>query len=168
MTFVHRIWRPAVALGLLLVAAGVAMPVLASPLDVSIVDKTFQPATTTVNVGDTVTWTVTQAIADPHSVTAGKPGDTGTPLFDSGIKLHKDGDSYKFTFDKAGTYPYYCQVHPKVMTGVIQVLAPGQTPGGEGGEPIPPERKLLGAAILAVTLAVLFGAAALWRRMNPA
>jgi len=180
MTFVHRIWRPAVALGLLFVAAGVAVPVLASPLDVSIVDKTFQPATTTVNVGDTVTWTVTQAIADPHSVTAGKPGDTGTPLFDSGIKLQKNGDSYKFTFDKAGTYDYYCQVHPTVMTGVIQVLAPGQTPGGEtpgvtsgatggeGGEPVPPERRLLGAAILAVTLAVLFGAAALWRRMNPA
>jgi hypothetical protein len=66
------------------------------------------------------------------------------------------------------------------MTGTIEVLAPGQTPGGEtrgvtggaiggeGGEPIPPERKLLGAAVLAVTLSLLFGAAALWRRMNPA
>ena len=181
MTLVDRAWRPVLVVGLLLAAAAIAVPVVAKNADVGIVDLSFQPATITVDAGDTVTWTVTKAIGQQHSVTSGKPGDADAgKVFDSGITLQNNGDTYQFKFDTPGTYDYYCQVHPTVMTGVIQVLAPGQTPGtetpgatggvtgGEGGEPIPPERKLLGAAILAVTLAVLFGAAALWRRMNPA
>lgn len=38
----------------------------------------------------------------------------------------------------------------------------------EAGVPVPPERKLLAAGVLAATLVILFGAAAVWRRMNPA
>jgi plastocyanin len=202
MTFVPRIahrnrrptWRLALALGLLLESAVVVATVVASPLDVSIVDKSFQPATTTVNVGDTVTWTVTQSNGELHSVTSGKPGTDQGKDFDSGIVLKDNGQSYQFTFAKAGTYDYFCQVHASVMTGQVIVTAAGQSPPPaseapatsaapsaapsaaasaapvvrEPREAIPPERKLLGAAILAVTLVVLFGAAALWRRMNPA
>jgi plastocyanin len=189
MTLVHRTWRLALVLGLLLASVAVATTVLASPLDVSIVDKTFQPATITVNVGDTVTWTVTQAIGEPHSVTSGKPGTDQGKDFDSGIGLKDNGQSFPFTFDKPGTYDYFCQVHPTVMTGQVIVTAAGQSPPAseapaasagpsaaateapvarESGEPVQPERRLIGAGILAVTLILLFGAAALWRRMNSA
>jgi hypothetical protein len=64
------------------------------------------------------------------------------------------------------------------MTGEILVLAPGETapsepaaseaPAHEAREAISDERKLLGAGILAVTLIVLFAAAWVYRRMNPA
>lgn len=41
-------------------------------------------------------------------------------------------------------------------------------PPHELRDPIPPERKLTAAGLLAATLVILFGAAAVWRRMNPA
>ena len=53
--------------------------------------------------------------------------------------------------------------------------APGSSEGPEASEPphelrdpIPADRKLLAAGILGATLVILFGAAAVWRRMNPA
>jgi plastocyanin len=194
MTLVHRTWRLALALGLLFVAAGAALPAIAKDVGVSIVDKSFDPANITVNAGDVVTWTVTKSIGEPHSVTSGKPGTDQGKDFDSGIGLKDDGQSFQFTFDKPGTYDYFCQVHPTVMTGQVIVVASGQSPAAasegpasspeaspagtpaateapiapEASEPIPPERKLIAAGILAATLIVLFGAAWFWRRMNPA
>ncbi|HEX2626095.1 MAG TPA: plastocyanin/azurin family copper-binding protein, partial [Candidatus Limnocylindrales bacterium] len=77
-----------------------------------------------------------------------------------------NGGTFSFKFDAAGTYAYFCQVHPS-MTGTITVLAAGENPGeSEAGIPI--ERRAIGAGILIVTLVVLFGAAMVWRRMNPA
>jgi hypothetical protein len=38
--------------------------------------------------------------------------------FDSGLM----GSSYKTAFDKAGEYPYFCQVHPQ-MVGLVIVKA---------------------------------------------
>jgi plastocyanin len=125
MTIVRRTWRLAFATGVLLVAAGLALPVLASPLDVSIVGKSFQPATLTVQAGDTVTWTVTQAIGEPHSVTSGSPGADQGKQFDSGIGLKDNGLTFKFTFQQPGTYNYFCQVHPALMTGQVVVMAAG-------------------------------------------
>ena len=74
MTFVPRAWRLALVLAVLALAAGLAVPALAKNADVSIVGTSFQPATITVGVGDTVTWTTTQSIGQQHSVTSGKPG----------------------------------------------------------------------------------------------
>ena len=36
-------------------------------------------------------------------------------------QLAKKGDSFSFTYDKAGTYPYYCDIH-KGMNGEIVVV----------------------------------------------
>jgi plastocyanin len=199
MTLVHRTWRLALVAGLLLLATGVAVPALANPADVSIVDKSFQPASITIQAGDTVTWTVTQSIGEPHSVTSGTPGAIQGKEFDSGIGLKDNGQSFQFTFQQPGTYDYFCQVHPAQMIGQVIVQAPGasapaanggptgspaasaaaaspaaspaatQTPvAPEASEPISPERRLIAAGILAATLVVLFGAAMVWRRMNPA
>ena len=159
MTLVHRTWRLAVVLGLLLVAV-LAVPALAKGVGVSIEDKAYKPETIEVEVGDTVTWTVTKSIGEPHSVTAGKPEDT-SHAFDSGIEaLKDDGSKYEHTFDAPGTYEYYCTVHADVMKGVVEVL--------EAHEPITPEKRLISGGILVVTLVVLFVANWFWRRMNPA
>lgn len=172
MTVVPASRRAVLAAGLLLVTLALAAPVLASTVPVSIVDKTFDPAGIVVAEGDTVTWTVTKSIDEPHTVTSGESGaaDAGK-LFDSGLqdteKLKANGKTFSYTFDEAGTYAYFCQVHPTTMKGTVTVLAAGQAPG-ESTEGIPMERRLIGAGILLVTLIVLFGAAVAWRRMNPA
>ena len=166
----------------------------AGPTPISIIDQSFQPADATIQVGDTVTWTVTKAIADPHSVTSGTPSDSGK-VFDSKPTLHVNGDTFSYTFNAAGSFPYYCIVHPSQMHGTITVLgaagsgAPASSPGASSapassgapsasGSPGPgalPEvdkppvsgtDKLIAAGILGVTLVILFGAARLWRRVN--
>jgi plastocyanin len=77
----------------------------------------FSPATLTVKVGTTVTWTnMTQA---GHTVTS----DDGKS-FDSGISnpIAASGGTYSFTFTKAGTFPYHCQIHP-FMKATITVTS---------------------------------------------
>lgn len=179
MSFVHRTRRLALGGGLLLVALALVGPVLAATVAVSIEGKSFSPGEIVVHQGDTVTWSVTKSIGEPHTVTSGKPSDADKgSVFDSGkddpdlAKLKDQGATFSFTFDKAGTYPYFCVVHPVDMTGKVVVLAPGETPGagtpGEAEVGIPVERRLIGGGILVVTLVVLFSAAVVWRRMNPA
>lgn len=79
---------------------------------VTIANFAFSPGTTTVHVGDTVTWTNEDSA--PHTATA-KDGS-----FDTGI-LTK-GRSASHTFTQPGTFTYYCSVHP-YMHGTVVVLA---------------------------------------------
>ncbi len=76
---------------------------------VSVEDNSFGPATLTVAVGDTVTWTWNGA--NRHSVTF----DDGTtsPTQSSGTFLR--------VFSSAGTYPYHCVVHGAAMSGTVTV-----------------------------------------------
>lgn len=84
----------------------------------------FKPDDLTVDAGDTVTWKQT----DPgvHTVTSGTvaQGAAGVAeepdgTFDSGGIA--TGDSFEFTFDEAGTYRYFCSVHPATMRGEVHV-----------------------------------------------
>ncbi|HTK45925.1 MAG TPA: plastocyanin/azurin family copper-binding protein [Patescibacteria group bacterium] len=126
MTFVPRAWRIALIAGVLVVGGAIAVPALAKNADVSIVGTSFQPPTITVEAGDTVTWTTTQSIGQPHSVTSGRPGDADAgKVFDSGIGLQDNGQAFPFTFNTPGTYDYFCQVHPTQMTGQVIVTAAG-------------------------------------------
>ena len=139
---------------------------------ISIIQKTFQPSTLTVHTGDKVTWTVTQAIADSHSVTSGSYKDTANAgkVFDSGIKLKNNGDSFSYTFTTAGTFTFFCEVHPDTMSGTITVVDASGASGGEasGAGPIPTSSKVIAAVVLIVVLLLLFGWARIYRRMNPA
>ena len=63
-----------------------------------------------MNAGTTVTWTNNDGA--PHSVAATDGPSTGaktTGLFDSGNL--GSGQTFSFTFDKAGTYYYDCTLH---------------------------------------------------------
>ncbi len=71
----------------------------------------FNPATITVSKGTTVTWTNEDSA--PHTVTT-----TNAPVaFDSG-RMSK-GEQFSQTFDAAGTYEYYCSIHPNMKGKVI-------------------------------------------------
>ena len=166
--------RIAVAAPVLFVLAVAVAPVLAANSAVGIVGKAFQPATITISKGDTVTWTVDQSIGEPHSVTSGTPKDAGK-VFDSGINLKDNGQSFKWTFDQAGEFSYFCVVHPDTMTGKVVVLAEGASPPPSVEPPptaehtgVPAERRLLAGTVLVIALVLMFAGAWLWRRMNPA
>jgi plastocyanin len=70
----------------------------------------FGPQTLTVPVGTTVTWSNSDDI--PHTAVSTEG------VFKS--KVLDTDEKFSFTFTKAGTYPYYCTIHPK-MTGKIVV-----------------------------------------------
>ena len=76
----------------------------------------FSPASLTINVGDTVEWTNTDTAA--HTVTSGSPANGPSGVFDSSLIM--GGASFENTFDEAGSYDYFCMVHPW-MVGNIQV-----------------------------------------------
>lgn len=76
---------------------------------VQISNFNFSPATLTVKVGDTVTWTNQDSAG--HSVTA----DDNS--FNTGII--DQGKSGTMTFSTAGTYTYHCSVHPSMKGTII-------------------------------------------------
>ena len=82
----------------------------AASVDVKIDNFSFGPQTLTVSVGTTVVWTNRDDI--PHTVVS------TDGVFKS--KVRDTDEKFSFTFNTAGTYPYFCSVHPK-MTGKIVV-----------------------------------------------
>jgi manganese oxidase len=67
----------------------------------------FVPDTLTVKVGTTVTWVNQDGYV--HTVTSGTSPSDRSGLFDSGNL--NGGETFSFTFDKAGTYDYFCIPH---------------------------------------------------------
>jgi plastocyanin len=74
------------------------------------------PHEVTISVGDTVSWSNDDSAA--HTVTSGSVDAGLTGVFDSGLFV--SNSRFEFTFDKAGTFDYFCMVHPW-MTGVVIV-----------------------------------------------
>ena len=83
----------------------------AEPNTITIDNFAFGPSPLTVAVGTTVTWI--NKDEEPHTVV-----NPGNKLFKSGA-LDTD-DKFTFTFDKPGTYQYFCSIHP-YMTGTVIV-----------------------------------------------
>jgi amicyanin len=77
---------------------------------VNIDNFVFGPPTITVPVGATVTWTNKDDIPHTSVSTEG--------VFKS--KVLDTDEKFSYTFTKAGTYAYYCTIHPK-MTGKVVV-----------------------------------------------
>jgi plastocyanin len=83
-----------------------------SATEVKIDNFSFSPATVTVPAGTSVTWVNRDDI--PHTVVS-----TDDPRVFKSKVLDTD-EKFSFTFDKPGTYSYFCSVHPK-MTGKVVV-----------------------------------------------
>jgi plastocyanin len=86
------------------------------PNEVFMVGQSFTPSTLEVEVGTTVRWENNSS--ETHTVTSGTNG-TYDGNFDSGNV--SPGGSYTYTFNEAGTFPYFCIPHPN-MTGTITVV----------------------------------------------
>lgn len=118
------------------VVAGGATP------DSAVTNMSFYPSTITIDVGDSVTWTM---VGDAHTVTflsgapqpsalsptaavpAGGPTYDGTGFVNSGIVPPVPGhNTYTLTFTQAGTFPYVCLLHPGMVGTVI--VQPAGTP----------------------------------------
>ncbi|HET9435904.1 MAG TPA: cupredoxin family copper-binding protein [Candidatus Limnocylindrales bacterium] len=106
----------------LLAVFGGATAVLAADHAVAISGFSFSPGSLTIAVGDTVTWTNSDAQA--HTATA----DDGS--WDTGSL--GNGASGTITFSTAGTFAYVCSIHPQ-MTGTVTVQAAATGGGGGGG-----------------------------------
>jgi plastocyanin len=90
---------------------GNAGPVLSGSAAVKISGYAFDPASTTVKVGTTVTWTNQDSAT--HNVLADDKSFASNDL--------RKGDTFKFTFSKPGTYPYRCGFHANMKATIIVV-----------------------------------------------
>jgi plastocyanin len=88
---------------------------------VSMGDNFYSPASVSIAVGDTVTWSNNGQAQ--HSATA----NNGS--FDTGV--FGPGGSRSHTFTRAGTFSYFCTVHGQSQSGTVRVLA--ASGGGKGG-----------------------------------
>jgi plastocyanin len=116
--------RRSVPTAILLVALGLAIAALGAgtgnftagaqqkpeTTEVKIDNFSFGPMELVVQVGTTVMWTNRDDI--PHTVVS------TDQVFKS--KVLDTDEKFSFTFSKAGTYPYFCSIHPK-MTGKVVV-----------------------------------------------
>lgn len=92
------------------ITAREAHAALETPAAITIDNFTFGPADLTVKVGTAVKWTNHDDI--PHSVVATDKSFRSAAL--------DTNDSYSFTFKTAGTFMYFCGLHPH-MTGKVTV-----------------------------------------------
>ena len=114
--------RRRISTGVVLTACGIAVGALgtfagnvaaqrpAPPMEVKIDNFTFGPAKVTVKVGTTVTWTNHDDI--PHTVVS------TDKEFKS--KVLDTDEKFSATLTRAGTFTYFCSIHPK-MTGTVVV-----------------------------------------------
>jgi len=101
---------PLAATGMLVL--GAASPAARADGAVTISGFAFAPAVLTVAPGTKVVWTNTDE--EPHTVLSADAGATfKSPALDT-------DDKFSVTFDKPGTYKYFCSVHPH-MSGTIVV-----------------------------------------------
>lgn len=81
----------------------------ANGTEVRVDNFTFAPDTVTVPVNTTVTWVNKDDI--PH-VIASNDGVFKSKALDTDQR-------YSYRFSKAGTYPYYCSIHPKMVGKIL-------------------------------------------------
>jgi plastocyanin len=169
-------------LGVLLVAMGALLamgpgpgPAHAATIDVNAGDFWFcnsshqgNVCTTTISVGDTVTWHFSSAFLN-HTTTS------NTAIWDSGKVAN--GGTFSHTFSSPGTFPYVCMNHPTFMMGQIVVNAAqsvggiAQLPDAANGSPAAAPSSsgssvglIAGSAAIAAGLVALGGAAWYARR----
>ena len=106
------------------------VPAHATSADVTVQNFSFQPATVTINQGESVTWTNKQT-GTPHTATSddGSTFDTSPtcgPAATEDESCLKPDAPVTVTFNGAGTFPYHCKIHSS-MHGTVIVLASSTT-----------------------------------------
>ena len=81
-----------------------------SPNTVIIQGFAFSPVALKIQKGTTVTWTNQDSVK--HTVTSSEGSELDS-------KLLAKGESYSHTFNDAGTFAYYCKLHPNMKARVI-------------------------------------------------
>jgi plastocyanin len=76
---------------------------------VEIADLAFSPDTLTVAVGTTVTWENSDSL--PHTSTSEDEVWTSGTL--------GSGDEFSVNFEQAGTFSYFCEIHPSMIGSVV-------------------------------------------------
>jgi plastocyanin len=111
----------------IIISAAAAVLILAAPLstfgataNVSVINFAFSPATTNINVGDTVLWTWPSG-SNFHNVTS-----TSVPQAWPASATLNGPATFSTTFTTNGTFPYECTIH--LFTGQIIVAAPALPP----------------------------------------
>jgi amicyanin len=79
---------------------------------VKIANFAFTPASIKIKVGTKVTWTNTDSVKHNIAMDNGTDGPSSPML--------GKGDTYSYTFTKAGTFSYHCTPHP-YMKGTVVV-----------------------------------------------
>ncbi len=103
------------ATAFLFFAMGTAKPVLAGPeakaakYEVAIDNFSFGPTDLTVPAGSTVTWVNHDDV--PHTVVSTEKKFASQAL--------DTGEKFSFEFKTAGTYEYFCSLHPKMTAKVV-------------------------------------------------
>lgn len=96
---------------------------------IDVANIAYTPEVLEIAVGEKVVWTNKDESVH-HTVTSGTPGEDGVPGVSKGEPAKPDGafdgdlpdasSTFTFRFDDAGTFDYFCAVHPS-MTGTIVV-----------------------------------------------
>ncbi len=93
-----------------------SVPMTGNGTIVRIVDdagsNSYSPNPIEVNVGQTITWVNDDSVIHTATSTDG--------IFDSNILQR--GQTFSYTFDTVGEYPYYCDLHPN-MVGTVRVTS---------------------------------------------
>jgi plastocyanin len=86
-----------------------AEPSAEKAANVKIDNFSFEPAVLTIAPGTTVTWVNADDV--PHVVRAEDKTFKSPPL--------DTDDTFSYTFETKGTYPYFCSLHPKMVGKVV-------------------------------------------------
>jgi plastocyanin len=101
---------------------------MAATVSVRMTNFRFTPANVTINAGDTVAWNNQQGFHDTVSGANGTPNGLWNSTAQFG-RLMFPGESFSFTFNSGGTFPYFCSPHVSVgMVGSVQVSAANTPP----------------------------------------
>ena len=95
----------------------------------------FIPSIATVVIGGTVTWENGDTAA--HTSTAGSATEGPSGVWDSSLIMA--GSSFSHTFDAAGTFDYFCMVHPWMAgTVIVEDEAAAEAEAAEAAAPRDP------------------------------
>jgi len=98
--------------------ADINMVVGSSVLGCEEMNMCYMPYNAALDPDGEATWHNIDTAA--HTVTSGTPAEGLDDVFDSG--LVPAGGMFSYKFEEAGTYDYFCMVHPW-MTGIVTVSA---------------------------------------------